>query len=360
MAPSRRTSTCSRSASPRSAAAVTCPGDGSGRVPERLRHQADVNTVIAQARRLTQAPYHAQYQVILSDIFGADGGEPSNTDVPVHQRELLQLGHLRRGRGERVAGMGSRSLTTSGMSQISPSSGGRRADQPVLPDVAERLQGDPKRRLQCDHLGPDFAYTPQQNPGEWQGFLSNAKSSGTVPNEITNHEEGDGDDPVADSQAIESTSPPPASPPAPKLSANEYQPVGPADRHITAWYLAHFTQSTYANAMHSNWVAAFTPNLAGVLTECQRPLRAERQLVGDARLRRHDRFPRVHLQGESGSTAISAAKTAPPSVRWPSSGTTTATPAPWVTVRGRRLGALAGQQRQHGWRPPSSSTDSTR
>ena len=33
--------------------------------------QADVNTVIAQARRLTQSPYHVQYQVLVSDIFGA-------------------------------------------------------------------------------------------------------------------------------------------------------------------------------------------------------------------------------------------------------------------------------------------------
>ena len=41
-----------------------------------------MNTVIAQARRLTQPPYHAQYQVILSDIFGADGGQPSNTSYP--------------------------------------------------------------------------------------------------------------------------------------------------------------------------------------------------------------------------------------------------------------------------------------
>src|ERR1022692_4233846 len=44
--------------------------------------QADVNTIIAQAKRLTQPPYHAQYQVLLSDIFGADAGQPSNTVYP--------------------------------------------------------------------------------------------------------------------------------------------------------------------------------------------------------------------------------------------------------------------------------------
>jgi hypothetical protein len=44
--------------------------------------QTDVNTVITQARRLTRSPYHAQYQVILSDIYGNDRGQPSNTVYP--------------------------------------------------------------------------------------------------------------------------------------------------------------------------------------------------------------------------------------------------------------------------------------
>jgi hypothetical protein len=32
--------------------------------------------VITQARRLTKPPYHAQYQVIMSDVWGADGSQP--------------------------------------------------------------------------------------------------------------------------------------------------------------------------------------------------------------------------------------------------------------------------------------------
>src|SRR6266699_3153939 len=44
--------------------------------------QADVASIIAQAKRLTQGSYHAQYQVILSDLYGADGGQPSNTMYP--------------------------------------------------------------------------------------------------------------------------------------------------------------------------------------------------------------------------------------------------------------------------------------
>ena len=41
--------------------------------------RTDVASIIAQAKRLTQPPYHAQYQVLVSDIYGANGGQPSNT-----------------------------------------------------------------------------------------------------------------------------------------------------------------------------------------------------------------------------------------------------------------------------------------
>jgi hypothetical protein len=46
--------------------------DGSGTA-------TDVSTVIAQAKRLGPG---VQYQVLLSDIYGADGGQPSNTMYP--------------------------------------------------------------------------------------------------------------------------------------------------------------------------------------------------------------------------------------------------------------------------------------
>ena len=44
--------------------------------------QADIDSIIAEARRLTRPPYHVQYQVLLSDLYGANGGQPSNTMYP--------------------------------------------------------------------------------------------------------------------------------------------------------------------------------------------------------------------------------------------------------------------------------------
>ena len=38
--------------------------------------QADINSIVAEAKRLTQAPYHAQYQVLLSNLYGNKEASP--------------------------------------------------------------------------------------------------------------------------------------------------------------------------------------------------------------------------------------------------------------------------------------------
>jgi len=275
--------------------------DGSGT-------QTDVATVIAQARRLTQAPYHAQYQVLLSDIYGADGGQPSNTMYPCTNGNCSNWVTF-------IADVVN-ALQATGLpfaydiwnepdiSVFWP--GGAQTTQyyQMWNSAYQEIRSiAPKATI----VGPDFAFTPQQNQGEWQGFLSHAKSSGTVPNEITNHEEGDGDDPVADSHAIESDIAAAGISPAPLLSANEYQPADRQTAGVTAWYLARFAQSGYANAMRGNWVCCLAPNLAGVLTNVNgsyQPngnwwaMRAYADMTGSL----------VSTSGQVGSTAISAAQ----------------------------------------------------
>lgn len=115
-------------------------------------------------------------------------------------------------------------------------------------------------------VGPDFAFTPQRNQSEWQTFLSHVKSAGTVPDMITNHDEGDVDDPVTVGQALDSDLSAAGIGTRP-LSANEYQPADRQTAGVTAWYLARFAQSGYTNAMRGNWVCCTTPNLTGVLTQ---------------------------------------------------------------------------------------------
>jgi hypothetical protein len=230
--------------------------------------QADVNTIIAQARRLTQSPYHAQYQVILSDIFGADGGQPSNTTYPCTNGNCSNWATF----VDTVVG----ELQATGLKfaydiwnepDISVFWPGASVNSTQYFEMWDTAYKEIRRVAPgATIVGPDFAYTPEQSSGEWQTWLAHVKSAGTAPDMITNHDEGDGDDPVAVSQAIDSDVAAAGLPHIP-LSANEYQPSDRQTAGVTAWYLARFAQSGYTNAMRGNWVCCLTPNLTGVLTQ---------------------------------------------------------------------------------------------
>ncbi len=230
--------------------------------------QADVNTVISQARRLTQGSYHAQYQVILSDLYGNDGGQPANTVYPCTNGDCSNWITFI----DSVVG----ALQASGLpfaydiynepdiSVFWPNGSVNSTQYFQMWDSAYREL----RRIAPSALivGPSFAFTPLSRSSQWQTWLAHVKSASTVPDWITNHDEGDVDDPVAVSQALNNalTS---AGVPLRPLSANEYQPADRQTAGVTAWYLARFAQSGYTNAMRGNWVCCLTPNLTGVLTQ---------------------------------------------------------------------------------------------
>jgi len=229
--------------------------------------QADVNEAITQARRLTQGSYHAQYQVILTDVYGADGGQPSNTMFPCDN------GNCSNWVAFVDATVGA--LQASGLKfaydiwnepDISAfwTRGVNSTQYFQMWDTAYREI----RRIAPSALivGPSLAFTPQRNAGEWSTWLAHVKAAGTVPDMITNHDEGDVDDPVAVSQSLNSALSAAGIGSRP-LSANEYQPQDRQTAGVTAWYLARFAQSGYTNAMRGNWVCCETPNLTGVLTQ---------------------------------------------------------------------------------------------
>ena len=228
--------------------------------------KADVNEVLAQARRLTQGSYHAQYQVILSDMYGADGGQPSNTMFPCDNGNCSNwVAYLDSAVGALQASGLKFAYDIWNEPDISAfwTRGMNSAQYFQMWDTAYREI----RRVapSATIVGPSIAFTPLANPGEWSTWLSHVKSAGTVPDMITNHDEGDVDDPVAVSQALDNALSS-AGIGARPLSANEYQPADRQTAGVTAWYLARFAQSGYANAMRGNWVCCETPNLTGVLT----------------------------------------------------------------------------------------------
>jgi hypothetical protein len=269
--------------------------------------KAEVAAIISQARRLTQPPYHAQYQVILSDLWGNNGGQPSNETYPCDNGNCSNW----------------ISFIDTSVAALQASGLPFAYDIYNEPDISvfwTRGMNSPQyfqmwdtayreiRRLapNAQIVGPSLAFTPQSNPGEWNTWLAHVKSAGTVPDMITNHDEGDVDDPVTVSQSLNNALSANGIPARP-LSANEYQPADRQTAGVTAWYLARFAQSGYTNAMRGNWVCCMTPNLTGVLTQSGgtwQPngnwwaLRTYADMTGTL----------VNTSGQVGSTAISASK----------------------------------------------------
>lgn len=266
--------------------------------------QADLNTVIAQARRLGPM---VQYQAIVSDIYGADGGQPSNTMYPCDNGSCANwitfidasVGALQ-ATGLKFA----YDIWNEPDISVFWTRGVNSAQYFQMWDTAFREI----RRIAPGALivGPSLAFTPLGNAGEWQTWLAHAKSAGTLPDEITNHDEGDVDDPVTVAQAINNDLTSTGIAPI-RLSANEFQPRDRQTAGVTAWYLARFAQSGYFNAMRGNWVCCLTPNLTGILTQSgtsSQPngnwwaFRTYADLTGSL----------VSTSGQVGSTAISAAE----------------------------------------------------
>jgi hypothetical protein len=270
--------------------------------------QTEVNTVIAQARRITQGRYNAQYQVLLSDIFGADGGQPSNTVYPCSGGNCSNWVTFL----DDVVG----ALQASGLHfvydiwnepELSIFWGGGGFDSSQYFEMwntaVQTIRGlAPGAPI----VGPDAALTPSQNPSGWSTWLSTVKAAGTLPNMITNHDEGDGDDPVTVANQINSDLAAAGISPIP-LSANEYLPADAQTSGQNAYYLARFAQSGYTNATRGNWICCLTPNLAGVLTNSGGTwesngmwwdMRAYADMTGEL----------VSTSGEVGTTAVSAAE----------------------------------------------------
>jgi hypothetical protein len=269
--------------------------------------KAQVDTVIAQAKRLTRPPYNAQYQVILSDIYGADGGQPGTTRYPCDNGDCSNwITFIDTVVGE---------LEKSGLKFSYDI-----WNEPDIDIFWKREVNSPQyfqmwdtavRELRkivpkAEIVGPSLGFVPQRRPEMWKTWFAHAKTAGTLPDMITSHPLGVVDDPVAVAQALNDDMVAAGITPLP-LSANEYQPADRQTAGVTAWYLARFAQSDYVNALRGNWVCCLAPNLTGILTENAGRwtpngnwwvMRAYADLTGML----------VNTSGAVGSTSISAAE----------------------------------------------------
>ncbi len=270
--------------------------------------KADIASILAQAKRLERPPYHhVQYQVLVSDLYGANAGQPADTMYPCTNGDCSNWVTFIDSTVSALQASGLKfayDIWNEPELSIFWKPGVNTPQYFQMWDTAYREI----RRIAPDAkiVGPSFAFTPQRNPGEWQTWLAHVKAAGTVPDMITNHDEGDVNDPVTVSQAIDSDLKAAGLPRIP-LSANEYQPADRQTAGVTAWYEARFAQSGYTNAMRGNWQCCMIPNLTGILAHTASgwaptgnwwAMRAYADLTGSL----------VSTSGEVGTTAISAAK----------------------------------------------------
>ena len=271
--------------------------------------KAQVAEVIAQAKRFTASPYHAQYQVLLSDIYGADGSQPSDTTWPCTDDNCANYVTFL---DDVVGAIQASGVTVTYDIWNEPDTSEFWApgvDTTQYFEMWDTAYNTIKSLAPSAlTVGPDFAADPAQNATEWSEFLAHVKSAGTAPSEISDHLEGDGDDPVAVATSINSDLST-AGISARPLSANEFLPENDQTAGQTAWYLARFAQSGYANAARGNWSSCcVNPYLAGTIVSNGNggysytgqwwTFRTYADLTGSL----------VSTSGEVGNTAISAAE----------------------------------------------------
>ena len=271
--------------------------------------KADVAEIIAQAKRLeTAPPYHVtQYHVILSDVYGADDSQPSTTTWPCTSGNCANYVTFI---DDVVGALQASGLKFSYDIWNEPDESAFWAPGMDTTQYFEMWNAGYKEIRKdapsATIVGPSLAATPGQNSSEWSTFLSTVKADGTVPDQISDHLEGDGDDPVAVATSVNSDLSADGIS-GKSLSANEYQPSDQQSAGQTAWYLARFAQSGYSNAMRGNWVCCETPNLTGLLTESGSTweptgnwwvMRSYADMTGSL----------VSTSGETGTTAIAASE----------------------------------------------------
>lgn len=229
--------------------------------------KADIASIVDQAKRLRKDNGPGfQYQVLLSDLYGANAGEPAGTQWPCANGDCSNYVTFLRTTIDALQKSGvdfAYDIWNEPEFSFFWGPGVNTPQYFQMWDTAYRTirSAAPTAKI----VGPSFAYTPQGRPQEWQTWFAHVTAEHTVPDVISNHDEGDVDDPVTVGQAIQADAKD-AGLGHVTLSANEYQPADRQTAGVTAWYLDRFAQSSYTTAMRGNWTCCMIPNLTGLLT----------------------------------------------------------------------------------------------
>jgi hypothetical protein len=210
--------------------------------------QTRMTSALDQAARVTAAPYDATYHLLVSDLYGADTTQPSNTIYPCDNGDCANWTTFI----DTVVG----DVRASGLKNVDFDVWNEPDGTGFWPrgvDSAQYFQMWDTAVREIRRLDPSAvivgASFSQYNSSFMQTFLSQAKTDGTLPNVLNWHF---GDDPVNDANQTESIESSLGISPIP-MTVNEYLLSNQQNAGTAAWWLDRFAASGITAAAHAIW-----------------------------------------------------------------------------------------------------------
>ncbi|MFF4301802.1 beta-xylosidase [Streptomyces sp. NPDC001601] len=205
-----------------------------------------LNSALAQARRVTAAPYNGTYDLLVSDIWGADSTQPAATVYPCTNGDCGNWQTFLRRLTADVAASGVKvryDIWNEPAGAFFPPGFNTTQYYQMWDTAVRELRAtDPQAVI----VGPslwDFS------PGNVSPFLDHTKDAGTVPDIINWHFSGT---PVADAQTMRSLLDSKGLG-GRQLSMNEYIHADEQHAGHQAWYLTQLANSGIDSASHAIW-----------------------------------------------------------------------------------------------------------
>ena len=210
-------------------------------------YQARITSIIDQAKRMSQGPYHAEYVLMLSDLWGADLTQPSNALYPCNNGDCSNWITFI---DDTIAAMQSAGVTVTYEPYNEPNGSG--FFPPGIGTQYWNLWNSAVREIR--RLAPSAQIEGPAYAGgvssAYQTWIQTAQAAGTLPNVISYHLYGP--DPVA---AVSQVNGYLAADGITGItqSANEYIPANAENAAYTAWSLDRIAQSGMATASRGEW-----------------------------------------------------------------------------------------------------------
>lgn len=210
--------------------------------------QARITSALDQAARVTAAPYDATYHLLVSDLYGADTTQPSNTIYPCDNGNCANWTAFIDTVVADVQASGLKNVDFDIWNEPDGTGfwprGVNSTQYFQMWDTAVReiRRLDPSAVV----VGASFS---QYNSSFMQTFLSQTKTDGTLPNVLNWHF---GDDPVNDANQTTSIESSLGISPIP-LTVNEYLLSNQQNAGTAAWWLDRFAASGITQAAHAIW-----------------------------------------------------------------------------------------------------------